>query len=97
MFNLLSSTAALAHTYRSCEVPPFDWAVYGNYATGRMYGMAAALTGNHIFAAGFLKSTADPDAEGFTEITDDYGITGPYTSADWAGTSATTVTVDLKS
>ena len=85
------------HTFQSCEVPQFEWAAYGNRVTGRMYGMTAAVNDNHIFAAGYLKSTLDPEAAGFVDIANDYAITGPYTKADYNGSSATTVNVDLKS
>ena len=47
-------------------------------------------------AGGFLKSTLDPEAEGFVESTTDYAVTGPYTSSDWNGTNAMTITVDLQ-
>ena len=97
----LSAFAAIetqAHAFQSCEVPRFEWAAYGNRVTGRMYGMTAAVNDNHIFAGGFLKSTLeDPEAEGFVESTADYAVTGPYTSSDWDGTNAKTITVDLQS
>ena len=87
-----------AHTFQTCEVPRFEWAAYGNRVTGRMYGMTAAVNDNHIFAGGFLKSTLeDPEAEGFVESTADYAVTGPYTTSDWDGTNAKTITVDLQS
>ena len=86
-----------AHAFQSCEVPRFEWAAYGNRVTGRMYGMTAAVNDNHIFAGGYLKSTLDPEAEGFVESTTDYAVTGPYTTSDWNGTNAQTITVDLKS
>ena len=86
-----------ALTFQSCEVPQFEWATYGNRVTGRMYGMTAAVNDEHIFAAGFLKSTLDPTADGFVDTTTDYAITGPYTSADSDGSNAVTVNVDLKS
>ena len=78
-------------------MPGFEWAAYGVNPTGRMYGMTAAVNSDYIFAAGFLKSTLDPEAADFVDISNDYAITGPYTSADWDGSSAKTVTVDLKS
>ena len=86
-----------SHQFKSCQVPQFEWAAYGNKVTGRMYGMAAAVNDNHIFAAGYLKSTLDPEAAGFVDITNDYAITGPYTKADYNGSRAATVNVDLKS
>ena len=85
-----------AQTFQSCEVPSFEWAAYGNRVTGRMYGMTAAVNDNHIFAGGFLKSTLDPEAADFVESTADYAVTGPYTSSDWNGTNAKTITVDLQ-
>ena len=94
---LAFAAVAQASTFKSCEVPQFEWAAYGNRVTGRMYGMAAAVNDQHIFAAGYLKSTLDPEAAGFIEAMDDYAVTGPYTAADWEGNGATTVTVDLKS
>ena len=92
-----SCSAAVDHTYKACEVPEFEWAVYGTYTTGRMYGMASAIAGDYIFAGGFLKSTLNPEADGFVESTADYGITGPFTTNDPDGTNATTVEVDLES
>ena len=92
-----SCSAAVDHTYKACEVPEFEWAVYGTYTTGRMYGMASAIAGDYIFAGGFLKSTLNPEADGFVESTADYGITGPFTTIDPDGTNATTVEVDLES
>ena len=86
-----------AQTFQSCEVPSFEWAAYGNRVTGRMYGMTAAVNDNHIFAGGFLKSTLDPDAADFVESTADYAVTGPYTTLDWDGTNAKTITIDLQS
>ena len=65
-----------------------------------MYGMTAltaAMNDNHIFAGGYLKSTLDPEAAGFVESPTDYAVTGPYTTSDWNGTNAQTITVDLKS
>ena len=100
VFALLAFAAieTQAHAFQSCEVPSFEWAAYGNRVTGRMYGMTAAVNDNHIFAGGFLKSTLeDPEAEGFVESTTDYAITGPYTTSDWDGTNAKTITVDLQS
>ena len=94
---LAFAAVAQASTFKSCEVPQFEWAAYGNRVTGRMYGMTAAVNDQHIFAAGYLKSTLDPEAAGFIEATADYAVTGPYTAADWEGNGATTVTVDLKS
>lgn len=82
-------------TFQSCEVPRFEWAAHGNRVTGRMYGMPAAMTDNHIFAGGYLKSTLDPEAAGFVESPTDYAVTGP--TSDWNGTKAHTITVDLNS
>ena len=48
-------------------------------------------------AGGFLKSTLDPEAADFVESTADYAVTGPYTTSDWDGTNAKTITVDLQS
>ena len=67
----LRSRRAQASTFQSCEVPQFEWAAYGNRVTGRMYGMTAAVNDQHIFAAGYLKSTLDPEAAGFVESTAD--------------------------
>ena len=64
--------------------------------TGRMYGMTAAVNDNHIFAGGYLKSTLDPEAPDFVESPADYAVTGPYTTSDWDGTNAKTITVDLQ-
>ena len=88
------------HTFQSCEVPRFEWAAHGNRVTGRMYGMTAltaAMNDNHIFAGGYLKSTLDPEAAGFVESPTDSAVSGPYTTSDWNGTNAQTITVDLKS
>ena len=65
-----------------------------------MYGMTAltaAMNDNHIFAGGYLKSTLDPEAAGFVESPTDCAVTGPFTTSDWNGTNAQTITVDLKS
>ena len=81
-------------------MPRFEWAAHGNRVTGRMYGMTAltaAMNDNHIFAGGYLKSTLDPEAAGFVESPTDYAVSGPYTTSDWNGTNAQTITVDLKS
>ena len=37
-----------------------------------------------------------PEAADFVESTADYAVTGPYTSSDWNGTNAKTITVDLQ-
>ena len=50
-----------------------------------------------FFAGGYLKSTLDPEAAGFVESPTDYAVSGPYTTSDWNGTNAQTITVDLKS
>jgi hypothetical protein len=97
MISLLAATVPSALEFNTCEQPDFEWAVYGTRATGRMYAMTAAITGNHLFAGGFLKSTLDPDAAGFVESDKDYAITGPFTSADPEGSNGNTVTVDVKS
>ena len=55
------------------------------------------MNDNHIFAGGHLKSTLDPEAAGFVESPTDYAVSGPYTTSDWSGTNAQTITVDLKS
>ena len=71
-YNVFAFAAvAQASTFQSCEVPQFEWAAYGNRVTGRMYGMTAAVNDQHIFAAGYLKSTLDPEAAGFVESTAD--------------------------
>ena len=87
-------------------MPRFEWAAHGNRVTGRMYGMTA-LTVCHerqatslwcfAHAGGYPKSTLDPEAAGFVESPADYAVTGPYTTSDWNGTNAQTITVDLKS
>ena len=97
MLSLLAATVPSALEFNTCEQPDFEWAVYGTRATGRMYAMTAAITGNHLFAGGFLKSTLDPDAADFVESDKDYAITGPFTSADPEGSNGNTVTVDVKS
>ena len=97
MISLLAATVPSALEFNTCEQPDFEWAVYGTRATGRMYAMTAAITGNHLFAGGFLKSTLDPDAADFVESDKDYAITGPFTSADPEGSNGNTVTVDVKS
>ena len=55
------------------------------------------MNDNHVFAGGYLKSTLDPEAAGFVESPTDYAVSGPYTTSDWNGTNAQTITVDLKS
>ena len=78
-------------------MPRFEWAAHGNRVTGRMTALTADMNDNHIFAGGYLKSTLDPEAAGFVESPTDYAVTGPYTTSDWNGTNAQTITVDLKS
>ena len=97
MISLLAATVPSTLEFNTCEVPEFEWAVYGNRVTGRMYAMTAAVTGQFLFAGGFLKSTLNPEDEGFVESDADYAITGPFTSVDPDGSNGNTVTVDLKS
>ena len=40
------AVALAGHTFKSCSLPKFEWAVYGKYTTARWYGMTAAVTGN---------------------------------------------------
>lgn len=83
-------------TYQqTCELPAFEWAAYGTRLTGRMYTRRAALLGDSLFAAGYLKSTNAPNLEGFVDVDDDFGVTGPYTAADPTGTNASFVISDL--
>jgi len=62
-----------------------------------MYTRRAALLGDSLYAAGYLKSTNAPNKEGFVDIDDDFGVTGPYTKADPTGASAFSITSDLVS
>jgi len=46
---MMIATVAVAlagHTFKSCTLPKFEWAVYGKYTTARWYGMTAAVTGD---------------------------------------------------
>uniref|UniRef100_A0A7S3QBX1 Uncharacterized protein n=1 Tax=Chaetoceros debilis TaxID=122233 RepID=A0A7S3QBX1_9STRA len=79
----------------TCDLPAFEWAAYGTRLTGRMYTRRAAILGDSLYAAGYLKSTNAPNKEGFVDVNDDFGVTGPYTSADPTGASAFVVTSDL--
>ena len=80
---------------QTCELPAFEWAAYGTRLTGRMYTRRAAILGDSLYAAGYLKSTNAPNNEGFVDVEDDFGVTGPYTSADPTGASAFVITSDL--
>jgi len=80
---------------KTCKLPSFEWAAYGTRLTGRMYTRRAALLGDSLYAAGYLKSTNAPNKEGFVDIEDDFAVTGPYTSADPTGASAFWITSDL--
>jgi len=80
---------------KTCKLPEFEWAAYGTRLTGRMYTRRAAILGDSLYAAGYLKSTGAPDKDGFVDVTDDFGVTGPYTSADPTGASAFSITSDL--
>ncbi len=83
-------------TYQqTCELPAFEWAAYGTRLTGRMYTRRAAILGDSLYAAGYLKSTNAPNNEGFVDVDDDFGVTGPYTVADPTGSSAFSITSDL--
>ena len=79
----------------TCDLPAFEWAAYGTRLTGRMYTRRAAILGDSLYAAGYLKSTNAPNKEGFVDVDDDFGVTGPYTSADPTGASAFVITSDL--
>jgi len=98
---LLATTAtvtgqAATDTYQdTCKLPDFEWAAYGTRLTGRMYTRRAAILGDSLFASGYLKSTNAPNVEGFVDVDDDFGVTGPYTSADPTGASAFSITSDL--
>ena len=96
------ATNALAQvptdTYQqTCKLPNFEWAAYGTRLTGRMYTRRAAILGDSLYAAGYLKSTNAPNMPGFVDVDDDFGVTGPYTSADPTGASAFSVISDLVS
>jgi len=83
-------------TYQNtCKLPEFEWAAYGTRLTGRMYTRRAALLGDSLFASGYLKSTNAPNKEGFIDVDDDFGVTGPYTSDDPTGAAAHSITSDL--
>jgi len=92
------SAAVPTDTYQdTCSLPSFDWAAYGTRLTGRMYTRRAALLGDNLYAAGYLKSTLAPNKEGFVESDQDFGVTGPYTTANPTGVNATSITSDLVS
>jgi len=87
-----------ADTYQqTCELPEFEWAAYGTRLTGRMYTRRAALLGDSLFAAGYLKSTNAPNKENFVETDEDFGVTGPYTIENPTGGEAVSITSDLVS
>jgi len=91
-----TSAAVPTSTYQqTCELPSFEWAAYGTRLTGRMYTRRAALLGENLFAAGYLKSTSAPNKEGYQESNEDFGVTGPYTSANPTGAGAVSITSDL--
>jgi len=73
-------------TYQqTCELPSFEWAAFGTRLTGRLYTRRAALLGDSLFAAGYLKSTGAPDKEDFEETDEDFCVTGPYNIRDPTG------------
>jgi hypothetical protein len=79
-------------TYQqTCELPSFEWASFGTRLTGRLYTRRAALLGNSLFAAGYLKSTGAPDKESFEETDEDFCVTGPYNVDDPTGFFFSTV------
>jgi len=83
-------------TYQqTCALPPFEWAAYGTRLTGRMYTRRAAILGESLFAAGYLKSTSDPTLENYQSLVDDFSVTGPYTNSDPSGANADSIAVDL--
>jgi len=89
------ATASSNDTYKSCELPMFEWAAYGTRLTGRMYTRRAAVLGDHLFAAGYLKSTGAPNNPGFVDVDDDFGVTGPYTTDDPIGEEGVSIVSDL--
>lgn len=94
--NITAAPEVKTDTYQNtCKLPEFEWAAYGTHLTGRMYTRRAALLGDSLYAAGYLKSTNAPNKEGFVDVTDDFGVTGTYTTADQTGASAFTITSDL--
>ena len=85
-------------TYQqTCELPRFDWAAYGTRVTGRLYTRRAAVLGDHLYAAGYLKSTNAPNEPNFVDIDTDFGVSGPYTTVDPIGETARAITADLVS
>jgi len=80
-------------TYQSCEVPSFEWASYSSRNTSRFYAMKGAISGNNLFAAGYLKSTIDLNTT--EQTTQDFRVSGPYSNVDQMGNNATVVNVDL--
>ena len=46
----IGGVALAGHTFKSCSLPKFEWAVYGKYTTARWYGMTAAVTGDCLTA-----------------------------------------------
>ena len=47
----IGGVALAGHTFKSCSLPKFEWAVYGKYTTARWYGMTAAVTGDCLTAS----------------------------------------------
>ena len=58
----------------TCDLPAFEWAAYGTRLTGRMYTRRAAILGDSLYAAGYLKSTNAPNKEGFVDVDDDFNF-----------------------
>jgi len=84
-------------TYQSCKLPEFEWATYSTKTTARMYAMKGAVSGDFLFAAGYLKSNIDTGNETAVETTKDFTVSGPYTTSDPTGNNAKELSVDLVS
>jgi len=84
-------------TFQSCTVPEFGWATYSTRTTARMYAMKGAVSGNYVYAAGYLKSNIDIGDDTAVETAEDFTVSGPYTTSDPMGNNAKEISVDLMS
>lgn len=84
-------------TYQSCAIPEFKWATYSTKTTARMYAMKGAISGDYLFAAGYLKSNVDVSDETDVETMEDFIVSGPYTTSDPSGEESKKIEIDLYS
>jgi len=84
--------------YQTCAVPEFEWAIYSTKTTARMYSRKDVISGNYLFAAGYLKSTIDLNentAKKALKTIEDFIVSGPYTHDNPTGKDAKKISVNL--